>query len=194
MMRLKKVIAFVAVCTFFFGSDSCTLLNPDTCETTDCQNGGICVSGNCNCPPLFAGDYCEVGKDQVWELAFWDVGVTPHDQFVKVLVKGFVNSGTFSETTDSSGLWMYDGAGNKCYRLPVGGNIVKDSHGDRWSFVGMTGAGCGLQTTGSNSSAMTNANFPYATGITNGRVMLTTQSPFGTTSGQVTWVAMKLDD
>ena len=126
-------------------------------------------------------------KTQTWELTFHD---NMHPQTVKVTVKPFTNSGTFSETSDSPGVWMFDASGSKCFRLPVGGNIVHDSPGDRWSFVGMGGSGCGMQTLGSNSSGTANGNFPFATLINNGVVTLTTKAG-STFSVTVNWTGVK---
>jgi hypothetical protein len=188
----RKAVAVIATGTFLFSGDSCSLLTPDPCLSVICQNGGTCLSdGTCSCHSLFTGDRCEMGKDQTWELIFQDGGSTPHLQYVKVSIKGFVNSGTFTETSDSAGLWMYDPAGNKCYKLSVGGNIVRDSPGDRWTFVNMGGSGCGMQTLALSSSGTANANFPIATGLTNGQLTLRTTSPLGTFTGQVLWYGIK---
>lgn len=130
----------------------------------------------------------EVTSPQTWDLTFTGGTIV---QVVEVLVTPFTNSGTFSETSDSGGLWMYDASGTKCYTLNVGGNIVHDSPGDRWSFVAMSGAGCGMQTLGSNSSGTANGNFPDADYIGNGVVTLTTQSPIGTVTAVATWTGMK---
>ena len=127
---------------------------------------------------------------QTWNLIFTSGTII---QVVEVTVSPFTNSGTFSETDDSLGLWMYDAAGVICYRLNVGGNIVHDSPGDRWSFVAMSGAGCGMQTLGSNSSGTANGNFPDANYIGNGVVTLTTQSPLGTVTAIATWTGSKID-
>lgn len=34
----------------------------DPCDGVQCQNGGVCVSGNCDCPPGFTGARCETEK------------------------------------------------------------------------------------------------------------------------------------
>ena len=125
---------------------------------------------------------------QTWTLTFTAGTIV---QVVKVTVTPFTNSGTFFETSDSQGLWIYDVDGTPCYRLNVGGNIVHDSPGDRWSFVAMSGGGCGMQTLGSNSSGTANGNFPDADYISNGVVTLTTQSPLGTVSGVVNWIGVR---
>jgi hypothetical protein len=192
MMKLSnKTVALIAAVSCLFSGDSCTLINPDPCSGIVCQNGGTCTSGTCSCTSLFDGNRCQQGKDQVWELAFEDGGSASHYQWIKVQITGFTNSGTFNETSDSPGLWMYDASGTKCYRLKVGGTIVRDSPGDRWTFVDMRGNGCGMTTTGGNTVGTANANFPYATGLLNGRVTLTTQSSLGTASGEVKWTAIK---
>jgi hypothetical protein len=131
-------------------------------------------------------------SNQTWELTFQDSGSASHNQTVKVNVTPFTNSGTFSETSDSPGLWMYDASGKKCYRLPVGGNIVSDASGDRWSFVAMTGSGCGMTTLCSSSSGTANGNFPDANYISNGVMVLKTTSPLGTFSGTVHWTGTRL--
>ena len=35
---------------------------PDTCLTTLCENGGTCNNGQCQCPPGYSGEQCEIGK------------------------------------------------------------------------------------------------------------------------------------
>jgi tyrosinase len=37
-----------------------TTLSCNPCRNTDCQNGGTCVDGDCECPPGFTGDNCEL--------------------------------------------------------------------------------------------------------------------------------------
>lgn len=182
------------ICSYFLlliAMQTFTFCIPDLCENVNCKNGGTCSSGVCDCPGGFTGKYCETPMNQTWQLTFSDGGSASHIQVVKVLVTAFTYSGTFSETSDSGGLWMYDVNGDKCFKLKVEGNIVSDSPGDRWSFVGMSGTGCGMKTTGSNSSGTANGNFPAATYIANGFLTLTTESPLGTFSGQVSWTAVK---
>lgn len=31
----------------------------DPCTGVQCQNGGVCLDGNCDCPPGYAGTWCE---------------------------------------------------------------------------------------------------------------------------------------
>ena len=176
------------------GIPSSCLFEQDPCSSIVCENGGACVGeGTCVCNDLYTGDRCQTALDQIWELRFLDGGETPHFQVIQVQITSFTNSGTFSELPTSPGLWMFDSSGANCYRLHVEGNIVRDSPGDRWSFAGMAGSGCGMQTFGTNSSGTANANFPYATGLTNGLLTLTTQSAsFGTASGEVRWWGIKL--
>lgn len=39
---------------------SCKKEEPvDTCDTTNCLNGGVCVDGTCFCPPGYMGEQCE---------------------------------------------------------------------------------------------------------------------------------------
>ena len=125
---------------------------------------------------------------QTWDLTFTS-GTTV--QVVEVVVTPFTNSGTFSETSDSQGLWVYDVDGSPCFRMDVGGNIVHDSPGDRWSFVNMGGSGCGFQMLATNSSGTANGNFPDADYISNGVVSFSVQSPMGTHTATATWTAVK---
>lgn len=164
-------------------------ITEDPCAGIVCENNGTCADGTCICPNLFSGDRCETAISQVWNLAFSDGGTTPHFQEIEIQINFGTTTATFSETATSQGLWMYDAGGQECYRLTVEGMIVHDSP-DRWTFIGMTGAGCGMQTLGSNSTGLSNSNFPYSTGA-NGTVILTTQSPLGTASGEVNWFGIK---
>lgn len=185
--RIFHWVTFLSLGILFSNiPSSCSLVNTDPCLSVVCQNGGVCADGECTCSKLFTGDRCQTAMDQVWELSFQDGGSTPHFQQIEVVVTSFTYSGTFSETADSPGLWMYDANGSECYRLHVGGNIFRATPGDHWSFVGMTGQGCGMSTYESGSSGSANGNFPYATGVS-GQLILTSESPFGTASGEVFW-------
>jgi hypothetical protein len=86
---------------------------------------------------------------------------------------------TFGEVSGSPG-WRVR-IGSCSYKIAVGGNVVPTSGGDRFSFVGLTGAGCGFSSVGSGSGTA-NGKFPNATTIT-GTVSLTTQGPLGTSTG-----------
>lgn len=125
---------------------------------------------------------------QTWELTF-TAGTTV--QVVEVYVTPFTYSGTFGETSDSQGLWVYDIDGSKCFRMNVGGSIVHDSPGDRWSFDSMGGTGCGFQMLATNSSGTANGNFPEADYISNGVVSFIVKSPMGSHVTEATWTGVK---
>ncbi len=88
-------------------------------------------------------------------------------------------------------MWVYDVDGSPCFRMNVGGNIVHDSPGDRWSFVNMGGSGCGFQMMSTASSGTANGNFPEADYISNGEVTFSVQSPMGTHAASATWTAVR---
>ncbi len=37
----------------------------DPCDGVQCQNGGVCVSGNCDCPPGYEGKLCQLESTPV---------------------------------------------------------------------------------------------------------------------------------
>jgi hypothetical protein len=115
---------------------------------------------------------------QMWILTFNDSGSAPHPQTIEVYVAPFTNSGTWGEVGDSAGLWMYGTDGVCTYRLMVGGNVVHDGSGDRFSCVNLGNSGCGMQTLGS-CDFVANGNFPNATTVS-GTYTLTTTSSLGT--------------
>jgi len=114
---------------------------------------------------------------QVWELTFEDSGSAPHPQTIIVSVPPFTTSGTWGENSQSPGLWLYGPDGICKYQIRVGGNIVHDAGGDRWSTVNLGGAGCGMQTLGT-CQLTSNGQFPQATTVS-GTCTLTTESPLG---------------
>jgi len=122
---------------------------------------------------------------QVWQLTEQEGG-----QVATVTVSPFTYSGTFSETSDSPGWWIFGTTGQPLFRLPVGGNIVHNGAVDRWSFVGLAGSGGGYQTIG-NGEGTTDRPFPNATTV-NGTVTITTQSPLGTVGGTVNWSGKRI--
>jgi Flp pilus assembly protein TadD len=117
---------------------------------------------------------------QVWELT-----ESERDQVVRVIVSPFTYSGTFDETSDSPGWWIFDTVGNPMYKLPVGGNIFHSSQGDDWEFVNFGNAGGGYQTMGRGEGRAI-GNFPDAKYVS-GTITFTTQSPLGTVTGTVKW-------
>ena len=112
---------------------------------------------------------------QTWTMTFQDPG--GGGQQLEILVSEFTHSGTWSETSDSPGLWMTDPSGQCRYQLTVGGNVFHDSPGDRFSCVNLGGAGCGMQTLGS-CELTANGNYPNATAA-NGTYTLTTETQGG---------------
>lgn len=122
---------------------------------------------------------------QVWDLRN-DVG-----DVATVIVQPFTNSGTFGETSDSPG-WFIRIPGLNPIRLHVGGNIVHDSGGDRWVFVGFTAPNTGgakvmFQGRGEGRA---NGQFPNATRVT-GTTTATIITPMGTTTGTSNWVGTR---
>lgn len=57
---MKKFLQLVVICGTMATMNSCN--NQDACEDTDCQNGGICVEGDCICPDGFSGPNCEISS------------------------------------------------------------------------------------------------------------------------------------
>jgi len=122
---------------------------------------------------------------QVWELT-----ESERHQMVKVIVEPYTYTGTFTETSDSPGWWIFDSAGNALYRLPVGGNIFHSSQGDSWEFVNFGNAGGGYQTLG-RGQGTENGSFPAGDRV-EGDITFTTQSRLGSVTGTVKWSGEKL--
>ena len=122
---------------------------------------------------------------QTWILNFGDGPCNQGQETATVVVEPFTNSGTFSETSSSPGLWVWDPSCGCKYRLLfISASVAHNSPGDSWSFT-LGGAGCGMQSQGSGSGTA-NGNFPNATFV-NGSATTTTQSPLGQTSGSAAW-------
>ncbi len=138
---------------------------------------------------LFLAASCEIfdPTDPATALQTWDL-TNDAGQVATVVVSPFTNSGTFGETGDSDGWWVNIG-GCDPIRLPVGGNIVHAGPGDRWSFVGLSGSGCGVQIMGTGEG-YANGAFPDATSIDNGTLSTVLQGPIPT-SGTGSWTARR---
>lgn len=57
---MKKFFQLVVICGALATMNACN--NQDACEDTNCQNGGICVEGDCVCPDGFSGPNCEISS------------------------------------------------------------------------------------------------------------------------------------
>lgn len=123
---------------------------------------------------------------QYWMLDFGpDPVVAGREEEAKVAIAPFTYSGTFTETSDSPGLYIYDPGGGCSYRMSIGGSIAHSSQGDQWLFQGVTGAGCQMSTLG-NGGGTSNGQYPAATAA-GGTLTLNTQSPIGPASGNQKW-------
>lgn len=72
---IKKVYSLTLVGGYFFAlmvlftacpKEPEIVINKDSCTIISCENGGICLSGICQCPPGFSGENCEI-KDEEQE-------------------------------------------------------------------------------------------------------------------------------
>jgi hypothetical protein len=124
-------------------------------------------------------------SSQVWLLNFGDAPCGMGLELAKVRVTPFTYSGAFSETSDSPGVYIWGPTCTCSYRLRIGGNVVHSTPYDRWDFVNVGGAGCGMQTL-CTVTGTANGNFPNATSV-NGSITCTTQSPLGQSTGSGTW-------
>ena len=111
-------------------------------------------------------------------------------QVAEVVVSPFTNSGTFGETADSPG-WFVDVGGCQ-FPLNVGGNITHTGQGDHWTFVGLTGSGCGAQVLGMGEG-YANGDFPNSNQLLNGTLSLIQTDPFGTATRNGTWTAVRIN-
>ena len=57
---MKKFFQLMFICGGLAVMNSCN--NGDGCEDTTCQNGGICVEGDCQCPDGYSGPNCEISS------------------------------------------------------------------------------------------------------------------------------------
>ena len=143
------------------------------------------VVGSCSAGSLVDSHGTD-SSNQTWVLDFGpDPVVAGREETAKVIVSSFTNSGTFSETADSPGVYIYDPTGACHYRLTIGGTVSHAGQNDNWTFVGITGAGCGMQTLGSGGGTA-NGAFPAATAV-GGTLTVTTQSPLGTSHLSGNW-------
>ena len=50
---------YINIVILFVGLFLVTSCNEDPCDAVVCYNGGVCINGNCDCPPGFTGSSCE---------------------------------------------------------------------------------------------------------------------------------------
>ena len=53
---MKNLFIFLIACVVVFSLNSC---KKDKCKKVECQNGGTCLEGVCDCPTGFIGENCE---------------------------------------------------------------------------------------------------------------------------------------
>lgn len=81
-----------------------------------------------------------------------------------VVVKPFTYSGTFIESANSPGWWLYDGEGKAVARVPVSGSISHAGQYDTWDFT-ITVQGGGMQITGQGTGRTTDGVYPNARNV-----------------------------
>jgi len=182
------LLATLAITTLLVSCQPGTGANPagsptaGAASTPPATQAGSSTAGSASAPAATSpatSSSAPPAAAQVWELK------TPMGDVARVVVSPFTNSGTFTETSDSPGWWMYDPSGNKSYRLHVGGNVSHAGGYDRWTFVGLSGSGGGWQTLG-RGEGTTDRPFPGAN-VVSGTLTLTTQTPMGTNSPSGAW-------
>jgi hypothetical protein len=102
-----------------------------------------------------------------------------------VLVKPFINSGTFTEQSNSPGWWLYDSGGNRVAKIPMNGTVSHAGQYDRWSFT-ITVQGGGMRITGTGEGQTTDGIYPNARNI-KGTTTGTATSPMGSQHVSGTW-------
>lgn len=144
-----------------------------------CMNNGLSSTGNSS----------SSANSQFWTLNFGPAYSGGPNEIAYVAISPFTNSGTFSETSNSPGVYMFNNDRSCSYRLSIGGNVFHNGANDTWQFVGMSGSGCGMQTMGSGGGTA-NGAYPNATAV-GGTVTLTTQSSLPTATGTFNWTGSR---
>ncbi len=72
-----KIATFLYILFFFILLNSCTQENSN-CFSDTCDNGGLCINGDCFCPEGFLGENCEIFDASKIQLLL-DQGRTPKE-------------------------------------------------------------------------------------------------------------------
>jgi len=127
-MKSIRNIAFSALLAVgAFTTVTYTACNPDECKDVVCQNGGTCVTGNCNCTTGFSGTNCETqirttyyntykrnGTDSDgdtytnWGLKFYKVGDDAKKMGLDVMDNNNVNAVALTVTLQSNTTFTID--------------------------------------------------------------------------------------
>lgn len=137
------------------------------------------------------GNGTNSGSAQIWNLDFGpDPVVAGREEVAQVSITSFTNSGTFSETSSSPGVIFYNNDGSCNYRVSIGGTIAHNGQNDTWLFQGVTGGGCGMQSSGNGGGTSVGA-YPSATQAS-GTLNVVTQSSLPTVTQSANWTGTRI--
>lgn len=71
-IAIKTIVLFICIATLVACQNPVDTIGVDKCIGIDCQNGGVCVLGECDCTSGYYGDNCE-NKANALYIGNWDV-------------------------------------------------------------------------------------------------------------------------